>query len=298
MAGAEGLIRGAVDLAARVRIPPLLVGLTVVAWGTSSPELAVSLRAGWTGETGVALGNVVGSNIFNVAVILGLGAVMAPLRVQVQLLRLEAPVLATASLAVPLMLLDGAISRIEGGGLLAGLVVYTALTAWMQRRSSERDQGAFAPVAVQQDGSLAIACLLTAGGLVLLVVGADRMVAGAVALAQRAGVDPTIVGLTVVAAGTSLPELLATVVAARRGQADIAIGNVLGSNLFNLLGILGASSLLTPMVRADVAAGDLWLMTGLAFLLVLFLWSRLTVQRWEGGVLLASWAAYLAWRWP
>lgn len=296
--GAEALVRGAVDLATRLRLPPLLVGLTVVAWGTSAPELAVSVRAGSAGESDVALGNIIGSNIFNIAVVLGLGALLHPLRVTAHVVRFDAPALIGASLLAILLLADGHLSRVDGLVLLGGLVGYTGMTVWMQGRASLADRQAFAGVTPPPRGSVAVPSVLVAGGLVLLVIGADAMVHGATALARRVGVGGSAIGLTLVAAGTSLPELVTTVVAARRGQADIAIGNAVGSNLFNLLGVLGVATLVAPLSLGGVAVTDLWVMAGMAVVAVPLLWSRLTLHRWEGVLLLTVYGIYLAWRWP
>lgn len=296
-AGATGLIEGSVRVARRLGVSPLVIGLTIVAWGTSMPELVVSTRAAATGLGDLALGNVVGSNLFNAAVILGLAAVITPLRVQSQLVRVETPLLIAVTAGVGLLALDGVIARWEGAVLFAGAIAFTVVSLRAATgKSAESTETPDAPVAPRPTWGPALG--LVAGGLLLLVVGSELLTRGAVTLARGFGVGEALIGLTIIAAGTSLPELASTVAAAWRRQADIAVGNVVGSNLFNLLGILGITALVTPVATGALQLGD-YVALGLVTLLI---WpvmaSGLRVQRGEGLLLLLAYAVYLYTRWP
>ena len=302
-AGGEALVRGASRLAAAAGVSPLVIGLTVVACGTSAPELAVSVRAALAGQADIALGNVVGSNIFNVLVILGASALIAPLAVGARLIRLDVPLVIAASAAVFLMGLDGRIGRLDGALLVAGAAAYTAYAAVAARHESAPVQAAYAREfgrrargAPAWAGDLA----LIAAGLGLLVVGARWLVTGTVAVARAAGISELVVGLTIVAAGTSLPEVAASVVATLRGERDIAVGNVVGSNLVNLLTVLGASAVLAPagVAVAPAAIGfDIPVMIATAVAcLPIFVTGRL-IARWEGALFLAYYGAYVAYLW-
>jgi cation:H+ antiporter len=301
-AGAEVLVRGAVRLAAAAAISPLVIGLTVVAFGTSAPELVVSLQSGLAGQSAIALGNVVGSNIFNVLVILGLSALIVPLRVDQQLVRLDVPLLIAVSLVVYAMALDGRLERFEGGLLVAGLVAYTV---WLVR-TSRREKNAqvigeyeaeFSATAPISPARVLIDVLFIAAGLGMLVLGADLFVDAAVAVARGWGLSEQVIGLTLVAAGTSLPEVATSVVAACKGERDIAVGNVVGSNLFNLKAVLGLTALVTPgglPVGAEMISQDLPVLVLVAVAcLPVFLIGH-AIQRWEGGVLLAFYGLYTA----
>ena len=256
-AGADALVRGAGALALRVGLSPLVVGLTVVAFGTSSPELAVSAEAALGGNSGLALGNVVGSNLFNLALVLGIALLARALVVDRALLRRDLPVMLAAAVLPVLFLLDGVVSRLEGAILVVGLVAYTVINVRASRRETQA-------AAAEMDDDLRAAAEasrkplgwsigLLAAGLVALVVGAGWLLDGAVALATAFGVPPAVVGLTLVAAGTSLPELATSIVAARRGAPEIALGNVIGSNTFNGLGVLGVAAVLHPIEQGGVS---------------------------------------------
>ncbi|MEK9509750.1 calcium/sodium antiporter [Gemmatimonadota bacterium Y43] len=291
--GADLLVRGASALASRAGIPPLLVGLTVVALGTSAPEIAVSLDAAMGGRGDVALGNVVGSNIFNVLFILGASALAAPLVVKSQLVRLDVPVMVAVSALPLLMGLDGAISRGDGGLLLVLMAAYVAVLALLARRGEGHDAIDVDAVATPSSSPL-LDLAFALGGLVLLVLGADALVEGATALARAAGVSELVVGLTVVAAGTSLPELATSLVASLRGQRDLAVGNVVGSNIFNVLAVLGTGAAVSGGL--EVAPGLLrfdfpvMLAVGLACLPVFMTGAAIT--RVEGAVFLAYYLIY------
>ncbi len=300
-AGAEVLVRGAVGLATAMKVSPLVIGLTVVAFGTSAPELFVSLRSAFTGQPEIALGNVVGSNTFNVLVILGLSALIVPLRVDQQLVRLDVPLMIAVSIAVYLMSLDGGIGRIDGTVLAAGLVIYTT---WLIRKSRQEHNPAvlaeyaeeFSPAPSQGLG-LVLQLVLVAAGLGMLILGSGLFVDAAVALARGWGLSELVIGLTLVAAGTSLPEVATSLVAAFKGERDIAVGNVVGSNLFNLMGVLGLTGLLAPggiPVEGEAIHQDIPVMVLVALAcLPVFLIGH-AIERWEGFVLLAFYVLYTA----
>ncbi len=297
--GADGLVRGAGTLARRAGVSALLVGLTVVAFGTSAPEVAVSVGASLGGRGDVALGNVVGSNIFNVLFILGLSALVTPLVVRRQLVRLDVPVMVVVS-ALPLVLaLDGRLGRLEGALLLFLLVAYLANVG----RLAARGRASSALVENTSEDAVAlpsygwpIDVLLAVGGLIFLVVGAQALVGGATELARAAGVSELVIGLTLVAAGTSLPEVATSVVASVRGQRDLAVGNVVGSNIFNVLAVLGAAAVVAPdglPVAAGVRTFDFPVMLAVALVCLPVFVTGARISRLEGGVLLFYYALYL-----
>lgn len=298
---AEGLVRGASRLAAVSGISPLVIGLTVVAFGTSAPELAVSLFSAMNGQPDIALGNVVGSNILNVLFILGLSALITPLVVSQQLIRLDVPLMIIASVLLYLLALDGHISRLDGLLLFTGILVYTVFSIMKSRQETAQIQAEYAqeyglkePVVSQQQTILVNLALIIIG-LIGLVWGARWLVAGAVELARLAGVSELIIGLTVIALGTSLPEVAASVVASLRGERDIAVGNIVGSNLFNILAVLGLSSLLSPtgiQVSAAALNFDIPVMIAVAVACLPIFFTRHLIARWEGGLFLGYYVAY------
>ncbi len=300
--GGELLVRGASKLAVSLGISPLVVGLTVVAFGTSSPELAVSVQAAMSGQVDIALGNVVGSNIFNVLFILGLSALIVPLVVSAQIVRQEVPIMIGASLLLGAFALDGSIARWEAGVLFALLLVYTVFLIIQSRRESQAIQTEYAGeahIGAQRhwDDRLPVQLLLIVAGLVLLVFGSRWLVAAAVSIAQSFGVSELVIGLTIVAAGTSLPEVAASVTAAIRGQRDIAVGNVIGSNTFNILGVLGLSGLIAPLplaVPQSLLEFDMLVMLAVAFACLPVFFTGATIARWEGAVFLGYYIAYVA----
>jgi cation:H+ antiporter len=307
VAGAELLVRGASALASRFGISPLVIGLTVVSMGTSAPEVAVSVGAALDGRAGLAIGNAVGSNVVNVLLILGLAAVITPLAVNAQLIRQEVPVMIGASLLLLLLMLDGRLARGEGAFLLALLAAYTVFIVRQSRRQTQATQQQFAHQLDRRAGVAAgrpawrshwaVQCLLVAGGLLALVVGADWLVQAAVALASAFGVSDLVIGLTIVAAGTSAPEIAASVVAAVRGERDIAVGNVVGSNIFNILGCLGLAAAVAPpglAVPSAVMHFDVWVMLAAAVACLPIFVSGRQIARWEGGLFLFYYVAYVA----
>ena len=294
--GAETFVRGSSALALRMGLTPLVIGLTVVAFGTSAPELGVSLISTARDMGDVATGNVVGSNIANIGLILGLAALIRPIRIEPKLLRFDVPLVVAASLLVTLLFGDGSLSRLEGGFLVLLLGGYLALSL----RKSRLELDVNLPPVGESTGRrpVSIVVVLILAGLAMLVMGSLAFVNGAEELAIRLGVSPAVVGLTVVAVGTSLPEAATSVVAAWRGQGDIAVGNVVGSNLFNLLAILGLTGLVRPVARGDVTMVSFALMIGLAIALVPLMRTGFRLNRLEGAGLLVAYMAYIFWLVP
>lgn len=299
--GGDLLVRGASKLALLARVSPTVVGLTIVAAGTSMPELVVSVRAALANSPGLAVGNVVGSNIFNIAAILGIAALIRPLTIHGNSVKIEWPVMMLASFQLYLLTRDGLLDRLEGVFFLVALVVFVAYLLWMAKRHTTASESAeLASVAPEvPEAPTPRAWLVNAGlvgvGVGLLIAGASALVHGAVSIARAFEISETIIGLTVVAAGTSLPELSASCVAAWRGQTDIAVANVIGSNIFNILCIGGATACIVPLpVGADVLARDhLWMLAvSLALFPVMITGMRIT--RLEGGLLFTAFAVYMA----
>ena len=300
VAGAELLVRGASRLAARFGISPLVIGLTVVAFGTSAPEMAVSVQAGLAGQADIALGNVVGSNIFNVLFILGVSALIVPLVVSQQLVRLDVPIMIGVSVLLLVMALDGRISGLDGLLLFSGIVAYTVFAIRQGRKESAAVQAEYAQE--YGDGKspalkrLPLQIAFIVAGLALLVLGAHWLVGGAVAIARLFGVSELIIGLTIVAAGTSLPELATSVVAALRGERDIAVGNIVGSNIFNILAIAGIAAVVTPgglEVAPALLRFDILVMIAVALACLPIFASGHLIARWEGALFLGYYAAYV-----
>lgn len=296
-AGGELLVRGASALAARAGVSPLLIGLTVVSFGTSAPELVVGVLAAGGGRPEIAAGNVVGSNIFNVLVVLGLCALARPLAVAQQLIERDVPLMVAASLAFWFFGLDGRVSRLEGTLLLAGLLAFTLFVVRAARREAAAVRAEYdEALEPRRIASTPRALAVTAAGFLLLAAGGRWLVAAATAMAQALGVDDAVVALTVVAIGTSLPEVATSLVATLRGHRDIAVGNAIGSNLFNVLGILGCSALAAPgglVVAPGIENFDLPVMvaTAIACLPLMVLGRRL--GRAEGALFLLYYAAYV-----
>jgi cation:H+ antiporter len=299
IAGAELLVRGASRLALSFGISPLVVGLTIVAFGTSSPELAVSVGAALEGRTDIAVGNVIGSNIVNVLFILGLSALITPLVVNAQVIRQEVPIMIGASLLLLVFGLDGRLSLVDCALLLALLVAYTLFLIVQSRRETQatRDEYDSARPRSGWDAHWAVQGLFVIAGLALLVVGSNALVEAATAFAKALGVSDLVIGLTIVAAGTSMPEVATSIMAAIRKERDIAIGNVVGSNTFNILGCLGVTGLVAPAgiaLAPSVLNFDIWVMLAVAFAcLPVFVTGR-EIARWEGALFLGYYAAYAA----
>jgi cation:H+ antiporter len=301
--GAEALVRGASKLALSLGLSSLVVGLTVVAFGTSAPEMAVSVGAALAGQNDIAVGNVVGSNIFNVLFILGVSALIVPLLVHTQVIRQEVPIMIGVTLLLCVLILDGGLSVFEGVLLFGLLLAYTSFVIRQSRRETQAARAEFdaevqpaAPGA--WDSRLGVQIGLIVVGLVLLVIGARGIVTAAVAFAQALGVSELVIGLTIVAAGTSLPEVATSVTAAIRKERDIAIGNVVGSNIFNILGVLGISALAAGgagLVVSDAVINfDAWVMLAVAVACLPVFFSGREIARWEGGIFVAYYVAYVA----
>jgi cation:H+ antiporter len=298
--GAEALVRGASRIALSLGISPLVVGLTIVAMGTSSPEVAVSVGAALSGSTDIAVGNVVGSNIFNVLFILGISAVITPLVVHSQIIRQEVPIMIGASVILAVMILDGSLGWLEAALLLVLLVAYVIFLVRQSRAETAeiRDEfeGAAARRDARWDSHWAVQVLLIAAGLALLVVGSGWLVDSAVAFARALGVSDLVIGLTIIAAGTSMPEVATSIMAAIRGERDIAVGNVIGSNTFNILGCLGLSGVVSANgldIAPAVLNFDVWVMIAVAVACLPVLLLRRQIGRKRGVLFLAYYAAYV-----
>lgn len=289
LVGGELLVRGAVGVAQRFGMSPMFIGLTLVGFGTSTPELVTSVEAALKGSPGIAVGNVVGSNICNVLLILGIAALLSPITVRTADLRRDGLVLALATAAALVAIQWGAVSRLVGTGFVLALVAYIGL-ALSQGRVDPADEASSAP---PMKAWLGVGFFV--GGLVLVILGAGWLVDGAIRLARSAGVSEAVIGLTVVAVGTSLPELVTSVLAAVRRHADVALGNIIGSNIYNLLGILGITAVIHPLeVPAEIIALDGWVMAAATALLIVVAATGLRVSRREGAVLLTLYLGYLA----
>lgn len=309
VAGGELLVRGATGLAEALGVSPLLIGLVLVGFGTSTPELATSLIAAFKGSPGIAVGNVVGSNISNILLILGMTAAILPVFCDRRGFRRDGSALAVASFAFLAAALYEEIGRTTGAIFLCALAGYI-VTAYRQerrkpdqpdRRATPGRPGEYLAAAARKamTKEIALNIALFVGGLGLTFGGAHFLVTGSIEIATAAGISDTIIGLTVVAVGTSLPELVASVAAALRGRTDMAFGNIVGSNIYNTLGILGTTALIHPVaIPAEIAAFDIWAMLGATALLFVFTVTGWVIRRWEGIVMLCLYAAYtgfLAW---
>lgn len=296
-AGGEGLVRGAGSVALRLGMSPLFIGMTVVAFATSAPEMAVSLQAAFEGVDDLAIGNVVGSNIANIGLILGIAALIRPAEIHMRLLKLDLPWLIFVSLLLLAFLFDGRISRPAGVVFLVGLVLFLFWNIQVARREQEEERvrQEFEHAAPTHRHSAAFDWLLIGGGFVALVLGGATFVRGGIGLAEALGVSSALIALTVVAVGTSLPELATSVVASIRGDDDISVGNIVGSNFFNILAILGLTAVLFPLSRGGITMVDLTVMVMFAMVLVPLVMVRQRIGRPEGLVLLASYGAYIAW---
>lgn len=291
--GADGLVRGAASLARRLGMTPLVIGLTVVAMGTSMPELMVSLGAALRDSADLALGNVIGSNIANIGLILGLSALLAPLRVKAQVIRFDVPVLVGVSLILFAILIGPVMNAVAGGILVLGLIAYVSFNVWGARRERGRAVRQEFEKEIPAQQPLWLDLIYLIGGLALLLLGARLLVDGAIIIAEHVGVSQVVIGLTVVAVGTSLPELATSAVAAARGEGDIAVGNAIGSSIFNILGILGITALVHPLSTAGISGVDSGMMLGITVLLLPLMRTGYTLHRWEGLLLLGGYISYV-----
>lgn len=284
--GGESLVKGAVATAQRLRIPPMVIGLTLVGFGTSTPELLTSIQAALDGAPGIAVGNVVGSNIANILLIVGVSALIAPIAVGKRGFRQDMGFMIGATILFMAIAATGQLGRTSALALLFGLTLFLIL--------SLRRTDADAPEIDTPNLSVPIALLYFAGGLLITLLGARFLVKGAIGLAEDMGVSQAVIGLTIVAVGTSLPELVTSVLAARRGHSDVALGNIVGSNIFNIFGILGATAMVKPIpIPAEIVAYDNWVMLGASLVLIGACVTHWRISRREGAVMLGLYGAYI-----
>jgi cation:H+ antiporter len=298
LGGGEALVKGSVAIATRFAVSPLLIGLTLVGFGTSTPELVASVEAALIGAPGIAIGNIVGSNIANILLILGIAALIAPLATTRDAFRRDGAALVGASLLLLAALLAGTVSRWIGAGFVAVLAAYTVFTYLTERKAPQGPSAAMRAAEAAEVAPRAVAPLLgltlAAGGIAAIVIGADLLIDAAIAIATAAGISEAVIGLTLVAVGTSLPELATSVMAAVRRHGDVAFGNIVGSNIFNALGITGAAALVSPIaVPGEIAVLDVWIMIAATLLLVVFAVTDWRITRREGAIFLIAYAAYL-----
>lgn len=294
--GAEGLVKGSSSLALRAGLSRLMVGLTIVAFGTSSPELVVSVKAALSHQGDISIGNVVGSNSFNIGVILGLTALVCPIPVHLQVIKIDAPIALGVAILLPFFLHNQFLGRVEGLTLFIGIIAYLWMSVYLGRKADSRDQSDVSIPSVSRHWLIDAALILA--GLAVLVLGSRLLVDHAVILATALGVSKAVIGLTIVAAGTSMPELATSVVAAFRKQPDIAIGNVVGSNIFNIFAILGIASLVSPLHAPGISRFDYIIMIAFTVLLMPLLYTGRLLHRIEGATLLVLYGVYLSILWP
>lgn len=292
--GAEGLVRSGSSIALRLGVKPLIVGLTIIAFGTGSPELVVAVQAAFYGNSAIALGSVIGSNISNTCLILGVAALVYPIEAQTQVVRREVPLMIVITAVLWLLIIDGELGRIDGVILFAGSFVYTFLVYFLARRSEDKAiHESFAEELGEPSSSTWIDILMLAGGLILLILGANLLVNGAVTIAKIANISEVVIGLTVIAIGTSLPEMATSVVASIRKEADLALGNAIGSNIVNILCVLGATAIVMPIDASEIRTLDMAVMIGAAMLLWGLLGIRFLLDRLEGAILLLVYIIYI-----
>lgn len=309
--GGELLVRGSVNVASRLGVSPLVIGLTLVGFGTSTPELVTSVQASLAGAPGIAYGNIVGSNIANILLILGVATIILPIAVESRTLKRDGLVMIGVAVAFAAMAATMPAGRLVGAVFLAALAAYI-YTAFRQESRSAGDHGAvydksFAAQevdpalvpAASSTGALVVPLLTAVAGLAIVVLGGHLLVGGAVGLARSFGISETVIGLTIVAIGTSMPELVTSVMAALRKQTDVAFGNIIGSNIYNILGIGGATALIAPTdVPQEIVTSDNLVMIAVSVLVIAFAWTGRRISRWEGVVLLAGYVGYVWLIWP
>lgn len=296
--GAEGLIRGSSALALKIGITPLVVGLTVVAFGTSTPELVVSLKAALIGNSSISLGNIVGSNIANIALILGISAIIRPLDVHANIIRREIPIMIGISILLVLLLIDGELGLVDGIIFVLGIVIYTIVNITMARKEKNAEVEKEFKEGLKTGLGVPISIVMIVGGLGLMILGANLFVTSSISIAKVIGVSDAIIGLTIVAIGTSLPELITSVVAAYKHESDIAIGNIVGSNIFNILGILGITALIISVSSSGINYIDFGAMLFAALILLPLSKTGFRITRLEGLFLVLGYAAYIYYLMP
>ncbi|XWN31634.1 MAG: calcium/sodium antiporter [Devosia sp.] len=297
LAGGEALVRGSVAFAKRLGVSPLVIGLTLVGFGTSTPELVASVQAALIGAPGIAVGNIIGSNIANILLILGIASMLVPLDTSRSVLRRDGAMLFAASFIMTGVVISGSMERWVGMALVVGLAIYTIATFVSAGRKAEAaSAGLDADTDVDPWPRSVVGSLgLTVAGIAGVVVGADLLVDSAIEIAKFAGISEAVIGLTVVAVGTSLPELVTSIIAAFRRQGDVALGNIIGSNIFNILGIAGVTALVSPIpIPPAIVRLDVWVMVAASVLLIAFAASGRGISRMQGAVLFLCYIAYLA----
>ena len=296
--GADYLIKGCVGIARKLHIPELVIGLTLVAFGTSAPEFVVSINAVWSGKGDIALGNIVGSNICNIALILGICALIKPLAVNKKLFKMDLPIMLISSVLLSVFLyFSNGVNRWQSAIfmlLMAGFIAWQCRAALTNREEAEALKAELEESAGDKTYGIPVLLIMIAGGLAGLVFGAQLFVSGAVCAARMLGVSEAVIGLSIVAFGTSLPELATSLVASFKGEGDIAIGNVVGSNIFNILFILGIAPLVRPFAAPGINTPNLIMMLTVTILLIPFMRTKYQISRIEGGILSAGYIAYIA----
>lgn len=296
LGGAEFLVRGSVSLARRLDISPMVIGMTVVALGTSAPEFVVSLQAAFDGVAGLATGNIIGSNIANIFLILGAAALIKPILIDPKAVTRDAIYLLAGTVIFVALCLRGELDLIAGVVLTTLFLAFLGASYWRETRCGGPEADLHAQEVEEFEGpkDLWMACLMTVGGIIAVLVGANFLVNSGTTLAREFGVSEEVIGLTMIAVGTSLPELAASAVAAIRGHSEVAIGNVLGSNLFNILGVMGVVTLIEPLPIGDqLMRFDLWVMLGATVILLPLMLSGKRLSRLEGGLFMAAYSAYI-----
>jgi len=291
--GAEGLIRGSSALALKIGITPLIVGLTVVAFGTSTPELVVSLKAAFIGNSSITLGNVIGSNIANIALILGVASLVRPLNVHANVIRKEIPIMIAFTILLILLLLDGEVGFIDGIIFVISIVAYTTVNITLARKEKSTEVEKEFKNGLKTKLNFPVSIILIVVGLGLLILGANLFVNGAISIAKSIGISDAIIGLTIVAIGTSLPELITSIVASYKNESDIAVGNVVGSNIFNILGILGITALIITVSAEGINLIDYGVMFFASLILLPLSKTGFKISRLEGALLLIGYVVYI-----
>ncbi|PIS30767.1 MAG: calcium:proton exchanger [Candidatus Marinimicrobia bacterium CG08_land_8_20_14_0_20_45_22] len=297
--GAEGLVKGGSSVSLRWGLSPLFVGLTIVAFGTSAPELVVSIEAATDMHGAISIGNVLGSNIFNIAVILGLSALICPVKIHRQLVIIDMPILIGVSVLFFIIFLDFQVTRLEGLSLFLGIVGYTTFSLIYAKKQYQKGiEFIHEDDIPKPTRSVTMDFLFITGGLGALILGSHFFVKGAIGMARILSISEAVIGLTIVSVGTSLPELATSIVAAFRKETDIAVGNIVGSNIFNLLAIVGIASLVHPIDGTGIAMTDMFVMIMTAVLLLPLMRTGYTIKRLEGALLLLVYTGYLFYLWP
>jgi cation:H+ antiporter len=296
--GAEGLIRGSSALALKIGITPLVVGLTVVAFGTSTPELVVSIKAAIIGKSSISLGNVVGSNIANIALILGISAMIRPLDIHTNVIRREIPIMIGVSILLILLLIGGELGFLDGLIFTFGIVIYTIVNVMQARKEKNAEVEKEFKEGLKSKLGVTVSIIFIIVGLMLMILGANLFVTSSISIAKAIGVSNAIIGLTIVAIGTSLPELITSVVASIKNESDIAVGNIVGSNVFNILGILGITALISPLSSTGINYIDFSVMILAAAITFPLSWTGFRISRLEGLFLVAGYIAYIYYLFP